>query len=755
MKNYDSSKHVRGESKFIDDILEPTGTLFSRVVHSSIACGKIVNIDFSEALKFEDVIDVLSAKDIPGENQIGGIIQDEELFATREVHYVGQPIALIVAKNKSTARKVARLIKIDYEEFPAIFDPREAFKKNKLIIPPRIFSSGNVDEAFLKCEFVVEGAAESGGQEHLYFETQSAFAAPMEDGIKIFSSTQSPTQVQRIVARILNLSMNKIEVDVPRIGGGFGGKEDQATPWAAMAALAAYKLRAPVKLILPRQEDMRITGKRHPYSSDFKIGLNKDGKILAYEVTFYQNAGAAADLSPAVLDRTLFHSTNSYFIPNVKATGISCKTNLPPNTAFRGFGGPQGMFVIEAALNKAAEKFGFDLSQLQRMNLLNESDQFHYGQTTENCTARKCFSLAEKKFNLIIRKSEIENFNRENYLVKKGIYIMPVCFGISFTTTFLNQASALVHVYTDGSVGISSAAVEMGQGVNEKMRTIAAKVFSIDKKLIRIESTNTTRVANTSATAASKGADLNGFAVKSACETILKRLKEFLANELNVSSELILNLDEKFICKEKNFEIAWSEAIQRAYYSRISLSAQVHHATKDIFFDKKIGKGKPFAYHVYGSAITEVTVDCLRGAYQIDSVKVVHDFGESLHPLVDKGQAEGAILQGIGWMTMEEVIYNDKGKLITDALSTYKIPDIHFAPKEMEIHFLEDVPNPYGPFQSKAIGEPPLMYGIGAYFAIREAMKSFKPKKEFPFIAPMTHERVLMSLHSTNKKTTD
>lgn len=751
MTNYDSTKHVRGESKFVDDLHAPEGLLHCSVFYSSVAHGKILNIDYADALRLDGVVDIITYKDIPGENQIGGIIQDEPLFAVEEVHFVGQPIALIVAQNKLIARKATRLIKIKYKELPAIFDARKAYQENSLIIPPRIFSSGNVEDAFKRCKYVIEGLAETGAQEHLYFETQSAVAFPTEGGVKIISSTQSPTQVQRITSKVLKLPMNKIEVDVPRLGGGFGGKEDQATPWAVMTALAATKLNCPAKLILPRQEDMRITGKRHPYSSDYKIGFDLHGKILAYEVTFYQNAGAAADLSPAVLDRTLFHCTNSYYIPNVKASGISCKTNLPPNTAFRGFGGPQGMFVIEAALNKAAEEIGIEITELQRINLLKENDLFHFGQKAERCTATKCFSQCEEIFSLQENINAIKKFNQNNYAVKKGIYIMPVCFGISFTTTFLNQASALVHIYADGSIGVSTAAVEMGQGVNEKIRTIVSNIFSVEKSRIKIESTNTSRNANTSATAASKGADLNGFATKSACETILSRLKEFLSNELNVSLNQIEIKNEMVYCENKKSSVTWNELIQKAYFARVNLSAHAHHATKDIFFDKENAKGKPFAYHVYGSAITEVTLDCLRGTYQIDSVKVVHDFGKSLHPLVDKGQTEGAIVQGIGWMTLEEILYDDKGRLTTDALSTYKIPDIHFAPNEMKIIFLEDEPNPFGPFQSKAIGEPPLMYGIGAFFAIRNAMKEFEPEKRFDMIAPLTNERVLMSLHSEPK----
>lgn len=750
MKSYDSIQHVKGESRFIDDLIPPEGLLFGAIFCSTIAHGKILELDYKEALKVSGVKAVITAKDIPGLNQIGGIILDEELLASTHVHFVGQPIALIIAEDQLKAREASRLLKCKFKKLQAEFEPREAFNKNLLIVPPQIFTLGDVNKTWANCDFIIDGNTETGGQEHLYLETQGSIAIPAEGGgIKIYSSTQGPTAVQKITARVLNLPMNKIEVEVPRLGGGFGGKEDQATTWAALSALASYKLNKPVKIILPRQEDMRMTGKRHPYSSDFKIGLTKDGKILAYEVKFYQNAGAAADLSPAILDRTLFHCTNSYFIPNVKATAFSCRTNLPPNTAFRGFGGPQGMFVIESAINKAAETIGLSVEEIQKKNLLREGDEFPFGQKTERCTAVRCYEEAEKKFNLQKRKKFIKKFNKENQIYKKGIAVMPVCFGISFTTTFMNQASALVHIYTDGSVNISTAAVEMGQGVNSKLITIASKVFSINSNRIKIENTSTSRAANTSPTAASKGADLNGFATKAACETILNRLKKVAAKDLGTGEKNNIEIkNEKIYCNGKPTKISWGNLIQSAHFKRISLSAQAHHATPNIFFDKQKAKGKPFAYHVFGTAITEVTVDCLRGTYEIDSVRAMHDFGESLHPIIDRGQAEGAIVQGIGWMTLEEVMYDKKGKLMTDALSTYKVPDIYFAPKKIDVHFLKDVPNPYGPFQSKAIGEPPFMYGIGAFFAIRNAMKSFREEKDFKFIAPMTNERVLLSLYS-------
>ena len=752
MKNYDSIKHVRGESLFVDDQLTPTGTLFGYVACSPIAHGRIKNIDTTKALKIKGVQAILTAKDIPGENQIGGIIQDEELLADKKVHFVGQPIAFVIADNQLTAHEAADLIEYDFKKLPVITDPRKAADADELIQTPRTFKLGNTKDAFTKCDFIFEGKVESGGQEHIYLETQGAFAHPVEGGgVKIFSSTQAPTAVQRVSARILGIPMHKVEVDVLRIGGGFGGKEDQASPWAALAALGAKILNKPVKLILPRQQDIKITGKRHPYSSDFKIGLNKEGKILAYEVAFYQNAGAAADLSTAILERTLFHCTNSYFIPNVKATSYCCRTNLPPNTAFRGFGGPQGMFVIESAIAKVAEEMGMSAVEIQKKNLLEEGDEFPYGQITEHCRIKRCFTEAEEKYNLSDIQKRVDGFNSKNKLFKKGFAVMPVTFGISFTSTFMNQASALVHIYADGSISISTAAVEMGQGVNAKIHAVAQKVFSVNLDRIKIETTNTTRVANTSPTAASKAADLNGFATQKACEILLERLKKVAAKELNKEQSNNITIQQDVIYNKGNkTDLTFDKLIQIAFLSRVSLSAQAHHATPHIHFDKTKEKGQPFAYHSYGVGIVEATVDCIRGTYQIDSVKVVHDFGESLHPIVDKGQAEGGIVQGIGWMTMEEILYNEEGQLLTNALSTYKVPDIHFAPDDIQVHFLRDAPNPYGPFQSKAIGEPPFMYGIGAYFAIRNALKNFKPECDIEFKSPMTPERVLLSLYKKN-----
>ncbi|HMQ67574.1 MAG TPA: molybdopterin-dependent oxidoreductase [Ignavibacteria bacterium] len=748
MKNYDTINHVRGESLFIDDINIPDGTLFASVFYSPIAHGKITGLDLNEALSSDGVKRIITCKDIPGENQIGGIIFDEPLLAEEHVHFIGMPVALVIAENELTARNAVKKIKIEIERYPVITDPREAFKNGDLIVPPETFSCGNTDDAWNECDVIIEGECDSGGQEHLYLETQGAIAFPSEGGgLKIISSTQGPTTVQRVAAKVLALSMNKIEVEVLRLGGGFGGKEDQATPWAVMTALAAMKLNKPVKLILRRHDDMIMTGKRNPYSSDFKIGLKKDGKIIAYEASFYQNAGASADLSTAILDRTLFHCTNSYFIPNVKATGYCCKTNLAPNTAFRGFGGPQGKFVIECAIHKAAGSMGLLPSVIQKMNLLKEGDEFPYGQKAEHAQAISSWKAAEESFKPGEILDRINKFNSGNKFFKKGFAFMPICFGIAFTNTKMNQANALINIYSDGSVSFSTAAVEMGQGVNAKIREVVSRVFSVTQERIKNETTNTTRSANTSPTAASSGADLNCNAAYRACKEILDRLKNSALEELNESDFTKVEIRNETVYYDSiRTDLEWCDLIERTFHKRISLTAHAHYSTPEIFFDKSTNKGTPFRYHVYGTSITEVTVDCLRGIYKIDSVRAVHDFGESLNPVIDLGQAEGAIIQGLGWMTIEEVVHNKDGKLLSDLLSTYKVPDIHFSPGEMNIKFL-GIPNPAGIFNSKAIGEPPLMYGIGAYFAIRNAVREFTGSNDFPYSAPITPEKVFMNLN--------
>ena len=740
---------MRGESVYLDDIPVIRGTLFGAAFGSPVAHGSLKNLDLTAAEAMPGVVRILTYKDVTGENQIGGIVPDEPLLAEHHVHYCGMPIAFVLAETDEEAHAAIKKITVDFDPLPIITDPREAQARGDLIVRARTFRLGDVTDAWAQCAHVFEGRADTNGQEHLYIETQGAYAVPQENnGLKLYSSTQGPTAVQRAVARSSGLAMHQIDVDVTRLGGGFGGKEDQANMWAALCALAAHVLKRPVKYALNRIEDMAMTGKRHPYSSDFKIGLDADLKIVAYEPTFYQNAGAAADLSPAVLERTLFHCTNSYYIPNVLATAYCCRTNLPPNTAFRGFGGPQGMFVIEAAIAKAADALGIDAAVIQAINLNQTGDEFPYGQKAES-EARACWDKAVGGYEVDTRRNEIAAFNAANVLYKKGLALMPVCFGISFTNTRMNQARALVHVYTDGSVGVSTGAVEMGQGVNTKMLQVAAQVFSIQPERVKIQSTSTYRIANTSPSAASATADLNGRAVQIACTDILNRLKAVAAIELHADEAAITLKDERVYVGDECTDYTWQRLVLATYGRRISLSEHAHYATPVIQFDPVTEKGHPFAYHVYGTAVVEVTIDCVRGTYETDAVKVVHDFGASMNPLIDRGQIEGGIVQGIGWMTLEEVIYDKAGRLRSNALSTYKVPDIYSVPKEIAIDFLETQADNLAIFRSKAVGEPPLMYGIGVYFALRNAIRAFNPSVVIPFDAPMTPEKVLLALYDT------
>ena len=748
MKNIDSGNHVRGSSVFVDDIPLTQGTLFGVVFGSPVAHGRIIKLDISKAINANGVVRVFTHKDIPGENQIGAIIQDEELLAEIELHFIGQPIAFIIANSEYDARKARDLIDVDIEEIDPVVNVSEAFEKQQFIMPPRTFSMGDTQKIWADCKYIFEGNAVSGGQEHLYLETQGAYAIPQENGnIKIYSSTQGLTAVQKICAKVLGLAMHKIEVDVVRLGGGFGGKEDQASPWAIMAALAVYHINKPVKLILSRHDDMYMTGKRHPYETNYKIGLDSDYKILAYEADYLQNAGASADLSPAITERTLFHATNSYFVPNVRATVYSCRTNLPPNTAFRGFGAPQGIFVMETAINQAASELGVSVEEIQRKNLLVENDEFPYGQLATNVELSKIWKTAEKSFGIVKIKKDVEDFNSSNKTFKKGMSVTPLTFGISFTNTMMNHARALVHIYQDGSIGISTGAVEMGQSVNTKMVQVAAKVLSVSTSRIKIESTNTTRVANTSPSAASSTADLNGKAVEMACNVLLNRLLDVASKMINTDEDRIFIKDEIVYTGDKKTDIAWEQLVWKAFENRVSLTENSHYTTPVINFDKTKEKGHPFAYHVYGLAVTTTTVDCIRGTYEIDSIKIVHDFGVSMNQEIDNGQIEGAVVQGVGWMTMEEIEYDDNGKLLANALSTYKVPDIYSAPKKIEIVALETKGNENAILKSKAVGEPPFIYGIGSFFALQNAISAFNPNYEMKNNAPMTPEKVLLGLY--------
>lgn len=749
MNNLDAANHTTGKSLYLDDIPVLKNTKYGFILGSPSSHGTITHLDLSAARSLPGISRIFTWKDIPGKNDIGGIIADETLFAQDTVHYHGQPVALIVATDEPAARKAMKLIKIEISELEAIIDPRLAKEKEQLLIPSRTFRMGEISTAWESCDYIFEGRVDSGAQEHLYLETQGAYAYPAGNGcMKIHSSTQGPSLIQKVTARVLDIPMNRVEVDVARLGGAFGGKEDQATGVAVMAAMASYLLDCPVKVTLNRGDDMRMTGKRHPYSSDFRIGLTKDYRIKAFRAVLYQNGGAAADLSPAIMERTLFHSTNAYFIPNTEVTVHSCRTNLPPNTAFRGFGAPQGIFVIEAAIAMAAAEMKIPARIIQQANFLKENDEFQYGQRAKDVNLGKCYAALDWDFRIEKIEKEISSFNSQKTIFRKGMAVMPVCFGISFTNTSMNHARALVHIYQDGSMGISTGAVEMGQGVNTKLAQVASRVFSVGIGKIKIETTNTSRVANTSPTAASSGADLNGNALLIACNKLLERLRAVAASMNNCSIEEIAIRDETVLKNGLPTDITWEQLVRAAFLDRVSLSENGHYATPRIFFDKTKEKGNPFSYHVYGSAVITVVLDCLRGAYKTDRVLIVHDFGNSINPAIDMGQMEGGVMQGIGWMTMEEVLFSKEGKMLTDSLSTYKVPDIYSAPEVVECHPLEaEGPEP-AIFKSKAVGEPPFMYGIGVYFALQNAIKSFNPAWKPDFDAPLTPEKILMRLYA-------
>lgn len=748
--HYDAVDHVRGTSQYIDDVPPPAGTLYAAVVGSPVAKGRLRAIHADKARSTPGVAAVITATEIPGQNQIGALLPDEELLAAQEVAFIGHPVAIVVAETQELARRVAASIRVEVDAERPTVDPREAFARGDLIAPARTFASGDVDRGLADAEVVLQGTCEIAGQEHLYLETQRARAVPGEgSSLRVASSTQSPYAVQKAIARVLGLPNHLIEVDVRRLGGGFGGKEDQATAWACIAALAAHLLARPVQIVLHRLDDLQMTGKRHPYSADYEIGLARDGTIVAYRAMLYQNSGARADLSTAVLERSLFHATNAYRVPHVHVTAACCRTNLQPHTAFRGFGGPQGMFVIEAAIAHAAEHLGLPRHEIQRRNLLREGDVTPYGQTLVRARGERCFDELVERFDLGAITERVQDHNRRDGPTRKGLAVMPICFGISFTKTFLNQAGALLLIYGDGSVGLSTGGVEMGQGVNSKLRDIASQALGIKGERVRLESTNTTRVANMSPSAASATTDLNGNATLEAVRQVRGRLLALAAERLEVEVDRVDLVDEVVTVDGEPTEWGWTRLVAEAYFSRVDLSAHGFYATPGLHFDTTTETGNPFAYHVWGAAVLVAEVDVVRGTYSFEPVRLVHDLGRSINPVVDIGQIEGGLAQGIGWMTLEELAYDAQGRLLSRALSTYKAPDGDFMP-EVQAVLLED-DNPGMPYGSKAVGEPPLMYGIGAYFALRDAVLAFNPGAELGFVAPMTPERVLLGLYAASE----
>ena len=758
MRHCDSELHVSGRSQYVDDLPVPNGMLHGAIFGSPVAHGKLLSVDFEAAKDIDGVVGVVSSDTVPGSKLIGALRADEPLFAIDEVLFQGHPIAMVVATSPEIAELAVKSCSAEIEELPVNICPRVAFKRGDLLQETRVFEKGDVDAVWDECDHVVQGAIDLAGQEHLYLETNRARAIPAEDGqMQIFSSTQSPSAVQKHVAAVLKLPMHKVEVDVKRLGGGFGGKEDQATQWACMVAVGAHIFSRPVQLVLSRSADMRMTGKRHPYKQDYKIGLNQEGEILAYEVTHFQNGGAYMDLSAAVLERTVMHSTNAYSIPNVKIRAACCQTNLPPNTAFRGFGGPQGMFALEVAIEQVSKKMGVDPDLIQARNLIKDGYVFHYGQEVEACNMQRTWNQAVKDFQVEKIRSRIEQFNSQNRFKKKGFAMMPVCFGISFTKTFLNQGSSLVHVYTDGSVSVTTGGIEMGQGISSNMIAICSRTFGISSDRVKCNSTNTTRIANISPSAASSTTDLNGNATIIACREILEGMKKVGAKELSCKpSEISIN--DGIVCvNTKPSEMTWEDLVLKTYFSRVQLMAHGFYSPPKLHYDPVKGQGRPFHYYTYGTCLIETTVDCLRGTYKLDASRIVHDLGRTIIPTVDRGQIEGGLAQGLGWVTLEELVFTQEGRLTSSALSTYKAPDAEFMPETMELKLLENVENPGGPLGSKAVGEPPFMYGIAAFFAIRKAIQAFSKNEEAgkEVRCPVTAEQVLLDLYPNFAKSTE
>ncbi|XP_045534492.1 xanthine dehydrogenase [Papilio machaon] len=735
-------KQVTGEAVYCDDMPSVEGELYLAFVLSTKAHAKLKLVDPQKALQQPGVVAFFSAKDLTTEqNTIGPIFHDEELFATEKVISQGQTIGVIVAEDQATAQAAARKVHIEYEELqPIIITIEDAIKHNSFYKQfPKTLRKGDVKSAFDDTNnIIVEGECRIGGQEHFYLETHAAFAVPKreDDELEIFCSSQHPSEIAKLASHVLHVPMNRIVARVKRMGGGFGGKESRGILTSLPVAFAAHKLNRPVRCMLDRDEDMQMTGTRHPFLIKYKVAATKEGKLMGAIVNIYNNGGYSIDLSGPVVERAMFHFENAYYIPNVEVTGHVCKTNLPSNTAFRGFGGPQGMFGAENMLRDVAQKLGRNIEEVMKMNLYRENLITHYNQVLTHCTLQRCWDECVEKSNFTERKKAVENFNKQHRWRKRGMSIIPTKFGIAFTEKLLNQAGALLIVYVDGSVLLSHGGTEMGQGLHTKMIQVASRALGIDVSKIHITETATDKVPNTSATAASAGSDLNGMAVLEACEKLMKRLQPY---------------------KEKNPNGKWEDWVSAAYVDRVSLSATGFHATPDIGFDFKNNSGKPFNYFTYGVACTEVEIDCLSGDHQVIRTDIVMDLGESINPAIDIGQIEGAFIQGYGLFTMEELIYSPTGTLYSRGPGAYKIPGFGDIPQEFNVSLLKGAPNPRAVYSSKAVGEPPLFLACSVFFAIKEAIKAARVDAgvcpDFKLDAPATSARIRMACedHITKK----
>ncbi|XP_043531354.1 xanthine dehydrogenase/oxidase [Chiloscyllium plagiosum] len=698
-----SLKQATGEALYCDDLPCFEKELYLALVTSTEAHAKISSIDTSEALKVPGVTHFLTAKDVPGSNQTGQILMDETVFADGVVTCVGHVIGAIVADTEIHAHTAAKAVKITYEKLKPIITIQDAVTHNSFHMPPRKIENGNIDLGFAESDDIIEGEMYIGGQEHFYLETQCTVAIPRgEDGeMELFVSTQSPSQIQTLVAHALGVPANRIVVRVKRIGGGFGGKETRSWLLSTVVAVAAHKTKRPVRCSLNRDEDMLVTGGRNPFLGRYKVGFQKNGKVVALDLKLYCNAGNSLDISSAVMNRALFHMDNAYKIPNARVISYICKTNLTSNTAFRGFGAPQAMLIAECWMNDIVAKCGLPSEQVQRLNLYQEGDITHTNQKLEAVNIIKCWDECLENSSFHSRRKAVDDYNRQHCWKKRGLAIIPTKFGISFNAIFLNQAGALVHIYTDGSVLLTHGGVEMGQGLHTKMVQVASKALGIPVSRIHISETSTNTVPNTSATAASVGSDLNGMAILNACQTLLERLQPF---------------------KLANPKGTWEQWISAAYMERVSLSAAGFYRTPDLNYDWDKNEGRAYNYYSYGVACSEVEIDCLTGDHKNLRTDIVMDVGNSLNPAVDIGQVEGGFMQGLGYFTLEELRYSPEGVLYTRGPGAYKIPSAGDIPMQLNVSLLRESPNRKAIYSSKAVGEPPLFLAASIFFAIKDAI---------------------------------
>ncbi|MGQ0583219.1 MAG: xanthine dehydrogenase molybdopterin binding subunit [Reyranella sp.] len=752
-QRHDSAlKHVTGQALYIDDMPEPPGTLHAALVLSPVASGRLRKLDLAAAVSMPGIVAVLGPDDIPGKNDVSANHHGEPLFAAERVEFAGQPLAMVVATSLDAARHAAERVAIDIEAEEPILDIETALARQAYVQAPKTILCGDPDAALKSAPHRLSAEFSVGGQEHFYLEGQIAFALPGEDGdIVVHSSTQHPTEVQHICARVLGCDYNRVTAVVRRLGGGFGGKESNASWVAGAAVVAANATGRPVKLRLPREIDMIATGKRHPFLYRYTVGFDDDGRVLALDAMLAADAGFSLDLTPGVLARALTHTDNAYWIPHFRAVGYACKTNKQSNTAFRGFGGPQGVVIMEDALDRVARHLGRDANEVRALNFYGAGgDETPYGQKVDENHLARCWAEVKQGGDYERRRAEIDAFNKTNPILKRGLGLFPLKFGISFNLPHMNQAGALVHVYTDGSIRLNHGGTEMGQGLFIKVAQIVAEVFGVDIDRIRPSATSTAEVPNTSPTAASTGSDLNGWAAWEAANTIKTRMIAFASEHFGAAESEIEFADGNIrIAKPgSNQVVSFGELARLCWLGRVSLSATGFYKTPKIHWDAAAMRGRPFFYFSFGAAMAEVAIDTLTGESRVLRADLVQDCGESLNPAIDLGQIEGAFVQGQGWFTCEELWWDKQGKLRTVGPSTYKIPGSRDVPAVFNVKMLENAPSREATiFRSKAVGEPPLLLATAVWTALKDAIAAVGDGRAAVHLdAPATPERVLASV---------